>query len=174
MTAKPVIIVLKPLLQSCLIPGTKVHENGLTVSIEPKKDEKIYFFHTDCDEGNRCLGMNKLEKEECNDYLVFYTKEKGVNEVFCFLELKGKDIQKAKQQVINTHKCIKSLLKDKISQQQQNPIWSVYICLSNSAPQETQKVQNELAILFGKGRVRIRTVVRKDNTSFPQFLCSLG
>ncbi|MDQ2886388.1 MAG: hypothetical protein M3Y39_09900 [Chloroflexota bacterium] len=175
MTAKPVIVVLKPLLQSCLTPGTKAHESGLTVSIEPEKDEEIYFFHIDCQEGNRCLGMNTLEKEKCNDYLVFYTREKSVNEVFCFLELKGKDIQRAKQQVLNTHKYVKALLIDRMSQAQiQNLIWSVYICLSNAAPQETQRVQNELSKLFGKGRVGIRAVREKDITNFPLFLRKLG
>ncbi len=128
--------------------------SGLTVSIEREEDEVIYFFRTDCDEGNWCLGMNKVEKEKCSDYLVFYTKEKSVNEVFCLLELKGKDIQRAKQQVINTHEYINALLKDKISQaQMQYFVWSVYICLSNSAPQETQRVQNELTALFGKGKL---------------------
>lgn len=175
MATKQVIDVLKPLLQSCLIAGTKAHESGLTVSIDRQEDELIYFFHTDCGEGNRCLGMNKPEKEKCNDYLVFYTKEKSINEVFCLLELKGKDIQRAKQQVINTHEYISALLKDKISRtQMQNLIWSVYICLSNSAPQETQRVQNELAALFGKGRVGIKTVVKKDTTNFALFLRKLG
>jgi hypothetical protein len=175
MTTKRVIVVVKTLLQGCLIAGTKAHESGLTVSIERQEDELIYFFHTDCGEGNRCLGMNTLEKEKCNDYLVFYTKEKSVNEVFCLLELKGKDIQRAKQQVINTHEYISALLKDKISQpQMQNLIWSVYICLSNSAPQETKRVQNELIGKFGKGRISIKTVVKKDNTNFPQFLRNLA
>ena len=175
MTAKPVIVVLKPLLQDCLIEGTKAHESGLTVSVEREKDEEIYFFHVDCHEGNRCLGMNIVEQEKCNDYLVFYTRDKSVNEVFCFLELKGKDIQRAKQQVINTHEYIKALLKDRMSQaQMQNLIWSVYICLSNAAPQETQRLQNELTGLFGKGRVGIKTVVRKDTTNFPQFLRKLA
>jgi hypothetical protein len=112
MTAKRVIVVVKTLLQGCLIAGTKAHESGLTVSIDRQEDELIYLFHSDSGEGNRCLGMNKPEKEKCNDYLVFYTREKSVNEVFCLLELKGKDIQRAKQQVINTHKYSSALLKD--------------------------------------------------------------
>ena len=171
---RPVIVVLKPLLQNCLIRGTKAHEHGLTVSIEPQPDEKVYFFHVDCKEGNQCLGMNKQEKEKCNDYLVFYSKETNVNEVLCFLELKGQDIRKAKEQVINTHDYIKALLKDKVSQSQKHFILSVYICLSGPAPQQTQRVQNKLIARFGRGRIRIRTVVKKDNTEFPRFLRELG
>jgi hypothetical protein len=47
MTSKPILVVLKPLLQNCLKPGTKAHEAGLTVSMEPEKGEEIHFFHTD-------------------------------------------------------------------------------------------------------------------------------
>ncbi len=72
MVAKPVLTVLKPLLENCLTSGTKAHEDGLTVSIEREKDEEIYFFRMDCVEGNSCLGMKKVEKEKCCDYLVFF------------------------------------------------------------------------------------------------------
>src|SRR6266487_1695351 len=175
MVAKPVLTVLKPLLENCLTSGTKAHEDGLTVSIEREKDEEIYFFRMDCVEGNSCLGMKKVEKEKCCDYLVFFNKEKSINEVFCFLELKGKNVQKAKQQVINTYTHLSALLKENSGQNQtQVPLWSVYICLSGPAPQETQRVHNELIKRFGKGRVGIKAVIKKDTTEFPRFLRKLG
>ncbi len=175
MVAKPVLSVLMPLLQDCLRSGTKAHEDGLTVSIERGKDEEIYFFHIDCDEGSRCLGMNKTEKEKCCDYLVFYAKEKSINEVFCFLELKGKNVQRAMLQVISAYTYVLALLRKKPGQiQLQDPVWSVYICLSGSVPQENKKVQKELKKRFGEGRVSIKAVVEKDTTEFPRFLRKLG
>src|SRR5579859_1993172 len=84
----------------CHIHKTSIHENGISVSIKKVQGEIIRFFLTDNSLARACFAMNK-QGVKCCDYLLLYTKENTTKktELLCFIELKGKDIDKAGKQI---------------------------------------------------------------------------
>src|SRR5947209_17197983 len=103
MASKPMFTLIKATLQTCRIEGTSVRESGLIVSIETQPGEMILFFHIDQDEGRKYLKMVGEGLKIC-DYLVFYTKDDEDRELVCLLELKGRKLEDAVKQVLNTHR----------------------------------------------------------------------
>jgi hypothetical protein len=110
-------------------------ESGLTVSIERLKDEIVCFFQTDSSEARNILNMPDDDQKSC-DYFIFYTKAKhDQKEIVCFLELKGKNFEKAVKQVCNAYKYVKLLLGQYLEKAQyQKVIYSVSICMHSRAP----------------------------------------
>src|SRR5438034_267740 len=88
------------LLLTSLVSGTSVVESGVTARVERQSGEQILFFALDNAAVRKDL---KIVGEIC-DYLVFYVREeqktRRAQKVFCLLELKGKDIKHAVDQIV--------------------------------------------------------------------------
>src|SRR5205085_6238315 len=138
MASKPMFTLIEATLQTCRIEGTSVRESGLTVSTETQPGEMILFFHIDQDEGRKYLKMVGESLKIC-DYLVFYTKDDEDRELVCLLELKGRKLEDAVKQVLNTHRHIRALSNEKIPlKQHQHIAWKICICLHGQAPRSSQ------------------------------------
>lgn len=144
------------LLSSCLLPGkTSYTENGVEINIKPSSGETILFFCIDNKSNPNCnlrqlLGLDREGMKIC-DLIVFYAKEN--TRIICFVELKGRDIETATQQVINTYTYFIKLLKQ--SRKSLNFIAKVYIKSNGSAPQEIEKYKQQLKEQFGDGNYDI-------------------
>lgn len=169
-SSKPMLVLLNGTLQSCCQKGTSVNESGLTVSTERLPGEIILFFHTDCPEGRKSLSMVGEGVKVC-DYLVLYLKDGEDREIVCFLELKGKNLGDAKEQVFSTEQRVLALAKEKISQERLKSSigWKVCICLHGQAPRNRTRIEDELKDKFGKDNVRIKHGVKHDKL-FGEFL----
>lgn len=164
MVSKPLQSFLSAHLQSCQKEGTRVQEEGIRVSTTKMAGEIIILFHTDCDEGRRGLKMEAPGIKIC-DYLFYYTKEGKKAEVVCFLELKGKKLEDAVEQVHKTHMQLEAMSKEEIHRTHHpNFIWKVCICLSGQASSmsHSQRIHDELKQKYGKGNVEIKHGMRHD------------
>jgi hypothetical protein len=95
--------ILKSALSNCLIPGTKAHQSGITVSTKKNPREIILVFLIDSDEGRKNLKMEAGGVQIC-DFLYCYAKYSIKEEIICLLELKGRNIEEAAAQVLDTRK----------------------------------------------------------------------
>jgi hypothetical protein len=157
MVSKPLFVLLNATLQTCLINGaTRVRESGLTVSTEKLPGETILFFRTDSGEGRKNLCMLQDNLKVC-DYLVYYAKAEHEKEIICFLELKGKNVEEAVRQVINTCQYVKALIKQHITESQhQHIVRKVCICLHGRTSRLKQSLNDQLIKEFGKNNIRIK------------------
>ncbi|MGM3306696.1 hypothetical protein ACSQ6I_12110 [Anabaena sp. WFMT] len=144
------------LLSCCLLPGKTSHkEDGVEVSLQPASGETVLFFHIDEKSNPNCkfrqlLGLDQEGMKIC-DLIVFYAKES--QRIICFVELKGGDIKKAKEQVINTSTYFNKALKK--SDPSLNFTAKTYIVSNSSVPQELDKYKQELKNKFGEGNYDI-------------------
>jgi hypothetical protein len=138
------------LLSPCLMPGkTSFTEKNAKITVNPKDNETILVFSID-DKTNKSCKLRQFlwgnaQGENICDLIVFYACcEK---KVLCFVELKDniKHLDKAKDQVINTHKAVKQKLKLSYTAK------AFITAHHGSAPQEHQRYQKELQDAFGKG-----------------------
>ncbi|WP_445635467.1 Type I restriction enzyme R protein N-terminal domain-containing protein [Nostoc sp. DSM 114161] len=144
------------LLSSCLLPGkTSYTENGIEINIKPSSGETILFFCIDNQSNPNCnlrqlLGLDREGMKIC-DLIVFYAKENI--RIICFVELKGRDIKTATEQVITTYRYFLKLLKQ--SGTSINFIPKAYIKSNTSAPQEIDKYKQQLKEQFCDGNYDI-------------------
>lgn len=151
--------LLSVTLAGCFVSGTSVTESGLTVSTDRLSGEIILFFKTDSPEGRLSLGITGENLKAC-DCLVLYAKENNRAEIACFLELKGKKLEVAVKQVINTFRHAKMLVEREVEREQQNYItWKVCICMHGQAPRNDQRSVDQLIKEF-KSHVRIKHGVK--------------
>lgn len=149
-------MLLKQQLSPCLIQGkTSITESGITVSTDRILDEIILFYRTDSDEGRTCLGAMGSRLCDC---LVFYTKESESEEILCFLELKAAGLKDAKEQIIQTHQKIKTLLDMNMLQ----ATHMACICMRRQAPLGDMRHIDELKRRFGKDKIRIKQGIDHD------------
>ncbi len=87
-------------LLKCAMRGTSFGERGKSVSVEPEAGEIVLFFRSDSPDFRSCVGLTSVEKA-C-DIMVFYYKSPKM--VICFVELKGSEIEKAHEQIRETHR----------------------------------------------------------------------
>ncbi|MEA5554806.1 hypothetical protein VB713_28180 [Anabaena cylindrica UHCC 0172] len=144
------------LLSCCLLPGKTSHkEDGIEVSLQPASGETVLFFHIDEKSNPNCKfrKLLRLDQEGMKicDLIVFYAKDS--ERIICFVELKGKDIKTAKEQVINTYTYFYKLLKKTDSSLSLTA--KTYIVSSSSVPQEIDKYKKELKDKFGEGNYDI-------------------
>lgn len=122
------------------------------VSMEPLKDERVLFFIIDSDIVRQNLN---IQGEVC-DCLVFYARRGEEKKVLCLVESKGKDLEHAVKQIINTHQCLNKSLKCRSCQYNEHHLhqvtWKAYIRISRfgSTPQMTKRLENQLQATFGK------------------------
>lgn len=163
MPSKPLHAFFVTNLQICRKPGTSAKEKGLKVSTETLEGETIIFFHTDCDEGRRCLSITNQGNKVC-DYLIYYSKEDKQNEIACLLELKGTNLEDAKKQVTETHRHLKVLLSAEFrSGEPQSLRLRICICLHSHAPSTNQRIRDELIRDYGKKNVEIKHGIPQHN-----------
>ena len=148
--------LLSTLLEECLVSGTSARDAGVTVSMDKLAGEKVFFYKIDGREGREKLKMIGEGIKIC-DHLVVYGKENERKEVVCYIEIKGKNVALAKEQILETHKHVKPLAKEEIAKESyQQLVWKVCICLHGSAPQRNQRLEDELIKTFGKENIRIK------------------
>ena len=161
MASKLVLSFFNATLQACFIEGTRVRESGLIVSTEVLAGETILFFHIDCEDGRNSLGIAGKGAKIC-DYLVFYTKDDDSKEIICLLELKGKDLNSAIEQIIQTYRNIHVMAKEHLGKHVQQIRWKTCICMHGQAPRNRQSDRDTLIRVFGKENVRIKHGVKHD------------
>lgn len=142
------------LLSGCLLPNQTSHkEDGVEVRLQPQSGETVLFFHIDDQSNPNCklkklLGLDQKGEKMC-DLIVFYAKDS--TRVICFVELKGKNIADAKEQVTNTYTHFNKKLKESGLSNKFTP--KCYIRSNVSSPQQDNK--EELKSNFGEGNYDI-------------------
>jgi hypothetical protein len=101
---------LKEAFTSCIQVDTHATDAGLKISVAKKKDEIVLFVKTDNDNARRNLQMPEDDDQSCDRLILYAKQNNNKNELICFLELKGKDLGHAVDQIINTHKYIFNLI----------------------------------------------------------------
>ena len=148
MEEKPLHQLVKQHFSSCLLSGTKIKDASITVSMDKKQDEIIYFFHTDSIEGRKCLD---LVNKRCCDCLVFYTKEGKVVEILGFLELKSIGFHDAAEQIISTYQRVKKLLDKYLDRDSLEHITlTACNCMRHQAPIGGMHSLAKLKSIFGE------------------------
>jgi hypothetical protein len=144
------------LLSGCLLPGKTSHrEDGVEIRVEPASGETVLFFSIDSDKNPKCklrqiLGLDQSGMKSC-DLIVFYAREN--ENIICFVELKGRKIENAKEQVINTYIYFSKVFKK--SDLSLNFVPKAYIKSDSSLPKELDKYKQELKATFGEGNYDI-------------------
>jgi hypothetical protein len=137
---------LNLLLLTSLKRETHIVGYGTTVSMTPNSDEKVLFFDLDKDEcaiKKLLLGQADWQNKKICDGLVFFSNSNGI--VFCLVELKGEDVNHAKDQLINTQKFLQcylegSLRKSSVGRDLLQKIqWRAYILQNRSASSPSRK-----------------------------------
>ncbi|MEM8640166.1 MAG: hypothetical protein AAGG51_15310 [Cyanobacteria bacterium P01_G01_bin.54] len=123
----------------CLLMGqTSYGENKSRVSLKTESEETILFFRTDSNTFRRII--NATNEKVC-DLVILYANQN--RRVICFCELKGSQVNDAKEQIINTHRLLMQYFT------KQNLFLSLeskaIIVPSGSFPKDTKKIREELA-----------------------------
>ena len=159
----------------CHIHKTSIHENGISVSIKKVQGEIIRFFLTDNSLARACFAMNK-QGVKCCDYLLLYTKENTTKktELLCFIELKGKDIDKAGKQILDTSKHIAEFSQQHLDKKQQpNVTKAAAIFLHERAPAyQSRRERDKLARIFDITHIDIKHGVQRGH-DIGQFIRSI-
>jgi len=151
-------------LAPCMLSGTSIKDNGITVSMDRRTGETILFFRLDSDEGYVCLGIRRQAiigsdgSAKCCDGLISYLKDLArVKELLCFLEMKGGDQERASEQIISAYRRVKYIL-DTNRLFEAKKIMAC-ICARRQVPSLVQKkLREDLKAVFGE-RVHIKTGV---------------
>lgn len=131
--------------------------------MEVRKNEKVIFFNTDeqSNPKSRFREYLKISDSLC-DCIIFYSRTQTAKEegkvVVCFVELKGRDIKKAVEQVTNTSNHFRKRIgscSDTASLNNEIE-WKAYICRHGSAPgdkEEERKLKLRLEQNFDKADI---------------------
>ncbi len=155
MSSKLMLNTLKVIMQNCLIQGTKAHQHGITVSTEKKPGEIILVFLIDSIEGRKGLSMLAEGVQIC-DFLYCYAKYNKQEETICLLELKGRNVEEAAAQVLDTRKFVLELTRTTFGRDHQRITLKACICFNGSPPRGGQKAMDKLKEIFGPDNVRFK------------------
>jgi hypothetical protein len=137
--------VVYQLLDTCKLHGTSFKESGSTVRVTPEHAEQVRFFHIDDQSNPNCtLRRNlKIIGAIC-DLIVTYIRE--TRESLCLVESKGKNLEHAVEQIINTWRYLSQYLAQVLEAESFRQLeWMAYIYQHGSAPsQKTKKAHAEL------------------------------
>lgn len=136
------------LLLTCLTSKTGFTASGGRVSLHPLPGEIALFFSIDSPSKRKDLKIQGA----ISDYLVFYVK--GDEKVLCLVESKGKDLDHAIEQVINTKIQLRNSLLDSLKRGScesylQMITWKAYIYQHGSTPTEKKQSTKRLKDTFG-------------------------
>jgi hypothetical protein len=101
----PSLSSLKQIFFGCVINSTSVNESGVSVQLATESGALSIFIKVDEPDQSRnsfkaICGMDK--KSPCCDYLALYAQSNYPNLIICYVELKGKDIPHAADQITAT------------------------------------------------------------------------
>ena len=148
----------------CVQADTHATESGLTVSIAKGKNEIILFVKTDNDNARKCLKMPDDDKQSCDRLILYASKVNSKNELYCFLELKGNKLDHAVNQIINTHKYMRTLINKNIERQQHVFLTlCACICMHNSVSdiRAQQRHFERLKSSLGTDKIHIKHGIQK-------------
>jgi hypothetical protein len=140
------------LCKSCQLPGTSYSERGKGVTIAPKPDEPVRFFHLDC---VAFRNHYNLSQDAVCDLLVEYGR-RTTPPIDLFTELKGAGgIDHAKRQIVGAF----VVLEKELLVCQDGVRFRALIVTSASAPPNWPKLVSELRKV-GFEDVKLRTGVK--------------
>jgi hypothetical protein len=122
--------MLLDILWPCLISRTTFTDNGITVNVRPQKGELVKFFVVDekSNPGSTLREALGMQGRIC-DLVVHYIKESNPEKVFCFVELKGKRIDDALEQILDTFEALEGS-----SEHSERIKWKAYILIGIASP----------------------------------------
>ena len=125
------------LLLHGFIHGTSVEENGVRVTGHEQRGEKILVFRLDTKDKSIRRSLGFPDQSGICDYLFVLSREtlgeRGAKEykrTLCLVELKGKEVEHAIEQIVNTYNRLNDILRQDNSCRSflKNVIWKAYIC----------------------------------------------
>ncbi|ODS39468.1 hypothetical protein BEH94_07965 [Candidatus Altiarchaeales archaeon WOR_SM1_SCG] len=148
---------------NCIKDGTSYKEYGVSVSVKHGKSETVLFFAIDSNSNNRSNFRDVINTTVICDLLVYYSTDAG-NKKICLVELKGKDVEHAADQLIETKEKTENLLKEK---RYRNVIWKGLIVHRSSAPrQQKPELKRKLDYAFGRENYRMVHKMKYDLGDF--------
>lgn len=137
------------LILTCLIPNRSFTDQGQTVSVKQESNESFLFFVIDKKTNEKSslpevLGISKEGKEgKICDLIVYYQKSPDGKTpsdscVICCAELKGTNLDRAIEQIINTKKYFVDSLKAK-KVDFKKITWKAYILCHGSSQKDMKK-----------------------------------
>lgn len=161
--------MLLDILSPCLIPGTSFTDNGITVNVRPKKGESVKFFAID-EKSNPKSTIRKelgMQGRIC-DLVVYYLKEANHEDALCFVELKGKKIDDALEQIIETSKALEGCRE---AENPGNMKWKAYILIGIASPVRIDPaIIKILKAKFGDKDIGWRITKKNDKDDLGNFL----
>jgi hypothetical protein len=143
-------------------------ESGVSISVDRKRDEKVKFYLLDREMGP-CDYMEKrreITQGEICDLVISYQKNESDEIIFCLVELKGININKAIDQI--------SIVFDSLKRKEcahHSITWKAYVCSHGSSPVKYDTThENKLKERFLSGNFKIRKNRKTD--PFSSFLRS--
>lgn len=131
---------------------TSFSGTGSKVSMTPNSNEKVFFF----DIGMQAVANSLLRQdwgmkddEPLCDGIIYYTDVNQNKTIICLVELKGRQLNHALDQVVHTQKVMRQVLKETLAKRASNPhfsnvIWRGYIYQNKSAPSNIKLLQGEI------------------------------
>jgi hypothetical protein len=146
------------LLLHGFIHGTSAGDRAVRVIAHEQKSEKILVFRLDTEDRSIRTALGFPRNSGMCDFLFILSKEisgkngtKEYQRTFCLVELKGKGIDHATEQIIDTYKHLSNMLKQdrSCSDFAKHIIWKAYICSNPHSPIHPDKsCINELSRIF--------------------------
>jgi hypothetical protein len=159
--------MLLDILSPCLIPRTTFTDNGITVNVRPQKGESVKFFVID-EKSNpkstlrKALGMHG----RICDLVVYYLKEGNRGDALCFVELKGKKIDDALEQILETFEALEGC-----SESSGHTKWKAYILIGIASPIKLDPGSIKiLRAKFGDKDIGWRITKKNDKDDLGSFL----
>ncbi len=132
------------LLLTCLSAGTSFTEAGVQVGIRPEPGETILFFSIDDQSNVTCQFRKNLKiKGPLCDLLILYSRRDKTT--LCLVELKGKNLKHAVEQLSNTFHALRSKLRKPLADQ---IVWKACIRQQGHSPKETKHLRKTLEQTF--------------------------
>ncbi|MDD3973200.1 MAG: hypothetical protein PHD17_00740 [Methanothrix soehngenii] len=120
---------------------------GAELCIKPNSNEIVLFFVID-DQSNKQSTIREdfgIEGGLC-DLAIFYADKVKNEKIICLAELKGRHVDEAVDQIINTFKKLKKMYDEKGIV----VIWKAYILFKGRSPRNLKKLQMNLQETIGK------------------------
>jgi hypothetical protein len=148
------------LLLACLQSGTSIKERGNRASIGASDGEIVLVFRTDTDLLRKNLGIAKV----CD--AAFFYMQYGERPILFFVELKGKNVREAAEQIVSTMKALGGLLRTVGGGDFPKPgDMRAVVVRSGAAPQDQSKIQD----MFWK-KTSVTLYFARENADLRRFI----
>jgi hypothetical protein len=161
---------LHRLFHHCLIRGTSFAESGVRVYVNPQSEEKVHFFVLDDQANPDCTLRQDLEMSgRICDILVSYARQGKNKTILCLVELKGKNLERAAEQVVNTCRYLWSYLEKQLEHSAFRKIeWTAYLCRHKKSRAPSKRTDRAKKTLRDFGRFSKCDITR--NSDLGRFL----